>query len=236
MNKKRIFILSLLLSVFVLGIIVAMFKVETVVVKDLNKSYTKVDFDKYLKGNSIFMLNPSKKEQKIKKCGLIEEIRISKVFPKKVIVEVLWKEPVIAMKTAGKFAYLSNDGFVLGLEAKNDNIDTIEGVIVKSAIIGNTIHTENNEQTIAGVNLIRIINDNKSIVKDDGFQSNVKIINGNLVQVINDKYWINFGDGKDIKEKFKKAIAIYNFNVDKGVTTGIINVSIDDHAIYEAWK
>ncbi len=236
MSKKKIVAISFLLLLILIAVLFFNVKVSNVTLSESFEVDSELNFDDMFIGKRLFLINTAEFESEILATGLVETITVEKVLPNSLHLNIVWKKPVIAVKSAGKYVILSNDGYVLDIKKGYLGYDVVDGIIVKSAIVGSPVVTEDDKLTIGAVNLVTIMKDNANIFVGETVYPNIKVVDGNIIHEINDRYWINFGDGDNLLNRFKSAVAIYNFNYNNGVKTGIINVSIDNHAIYEAWK
>ncbi len=248
MSKKK-FLIIFFIVLLVIGAFVLNFKIFNVTLNEtgqhndniygiLNEGVFSLSLTEY---ENYFFFDTEEYEDKILKTGLVEEISVEKDFPE-VIINLKWRTPIISLESGNSNIILDKDGYVLYIvdEDKKMNfqnhIGSISGVIVKSARIGEPIITENDYMLENAVNLYLLIVSNKELFTLEELKPDIKIDNDRIVQVINKKYYIDFGDGSEMKDKFSKAVTIYNKMCEKQVTTGIINVSRKNHYVYETWE
>lgn len=199
--------------------------------QNLNNDIFKLD-DK-----NFWFYNTKNLSNELMRTGLLDEVKISKEFYCKLRIELKWKKPTVALRTGSNaFAVLDKMGYVLSIQDEQPSIGIIEGIVVKYARLGEPIVSENNALTTNAVNLYFIFAENADLFEGGAVKPNIKVDNKEIINVISDKYYFNFGDGSDYEEKFSKAVAIYNDLQKKQVTTGIINVSRKNHYVYETWK
>ncbi len=234
--KKKLYVILFFLIAFSLLIFGYMYKISSVTVNSLNEAINDVDIEEQFLGRNYIVNSESSLVEQLLSTGFVEEAEVHKVFPSAVDVVVKWKEPVVAVKTANNYALLSNDGYVIGISKGYKGYDVVRGVIVKSAILGNPIVTSDDDTTIGAVNLLIMMKINQNIFAGGMVYPNIEVKDGDIIHVISDKYWINFGNYENLDKKLVKAASIYNFNYEKGVKTGIINVSIENHEVYQIWK
>ncbi len=235
-KKKILFILGAIAMVL-LFLLSPIFKVREVVLVDKGEKNTNFDVEKFVIDENFFLFNTEKYEKELISTGLIESVTIDKDFFCKLRVEITWRSPIISLKSGNSDIILDKNGYVLYInEQKDKELGSIAGVIVKSARIGKPIITENDYMLINAVNLYLLILENEGLFATGRMEPNIVIEGGNIIHEINPKYKMNFGDGSQIEEKFSKALAIYNNLSEKGITSGVINVSRKNHYVYEILK
>ncbi len=237
LNRRNIIIiLAFLIVLSLLYVVSPLSDVQDVVL--INNGDPNPNLDSKLldlKGNFWFF-NTENLSNELMLTGLLDEVKVEKEFYCTVKITLTWKVPVISIKTADRFASLDKTGYVLYLDDVKKTDGFIDNLVVEYARIGEPIVTEDDALTANAVNIYFMFLENKDLFLEGAVKPDIRIIDGEIVQVISDQYWINFGDGNDYESKFAGAIAIYNDLKSKAVTTGIINVSRNNHYVYETWK
>ncbi len=238
MSKKKKFIFILIAVAFVLLLLLTpLFKVREVVLLERGEKNANFDMKLLEVDDNFFLFDSENFEKELISTGLIESVSIDKDFFCKLRVEITWRRPIISLTSAHSNIILDKDGYVLYIsEKKDEKLGTIAGVIVKSARIGKPIVTENDFILVNAVNLYLLIIENENLFATKGMKPNIVVEGDKIIHEINPKYQMNFGDGSEIEEKFSKALAIYNNLCEKGITSGIINVSRKNHYVYETFK
>ncbi|PID83071.1 MAG: hypothetical protein CSB15_00080 [Clostridiales bacterium] len=242
MNKKKI-------AFFIFGLVtfgllfLSISKMAKPIVTHVNPIYKneRVDFNDIFEGSRYISLNVDSKRKELLDTGLIEDVVVEKAFSKKIFLKVTWKKPIVAIESAGKYYLIAKEGYVIDISDNAKKLDVINNVIIKSAKLGHPIVTEDNYQFSAAVELVKLMNLNKSainikLLNNKTKKTKIMIENNNLVQFLNDKYVINYGDGRNIREKFEKMVNIVNELADKrGVSSGVINLTVPNNVSYKAW-
>ncbi len=245
MVKKK-FIIIFFIVIAIIAAVVFNLKVFNVVLNETGVHNVNIDsvvtediFD--LSHEKYLLFDTEEYRQKLLKTGLIEEVSVEKNYFD-VIINLKWRTPIISVESGNSNIILDKDGYVLYIlnqEQKMDfqnKIGVISGLVVKSARLGEPVITENDHILENAVNLYLLILNNKELFTLEYLIPNIKIEQDRIIQVINPKFYIDFGDGSEIEDKFSKAVAIFNKMCEKQVTTGIINVSRKNHYVYETWK
>ena len=94
---------------------------------------------------NIFLSNTIKAKKKISENPYIKEVKIKKILPDKIKIEVVEKEKAFMLQINENFAYIDKNGDILEIsESKLENMITIQGYLTSKEKItpGNTLNEE----------------------------------------------------------------------------------------------
>lgn len=94
---------------------------------------------------NIFLSNTIKAKEKISENPYIKEVKIKKILPDKIKIEVVEKEKAFMLQINENFAYIDKNGDILEIsESKLENMITIQGYLTSKEKItpGNTLNEE----------------------------------------------------------------------------------------------
>ena len=214
-RKRRIFLiffLSLLIIAGIVGVLLSpIFTIKSVEIKGMQ-----VTTEESLKdllaiedGTNIFIETNGKIKDALKKNPYIDEVRIKRQLPSKLIITVKEREIAYLIEVEGKFAYINSQGYIIDTNReKLDNVIILEG------------YETSVESIIAGEKLCKLdiskLNDVAQIIK---YAKNYDILS--IITKINisksDDYVIHLdgeqktahlGDTKKLNEKIQRVKAI----------------------------
>lgn len=196
------------------------------------------NFDKALIDirSNFFLLDGKKLTETMMDTGLIDSVHIEKGWFLKLKLVVEWKRPVIFLKSSELYAALDREGYVLDFKEKQPDEGYIDGIVVRYAKIGEIVETENDFITKNAVQLHFLLKDNSDIIPGLSLKPRIRVDGTDIIQFISDDFIINFGDGDEAEERFKRALGICEELMAKGVKNGIINLRRKNHSVYEPWK
>lgn len=233
-NHIIVFVIFLLLS---LGVALSpLCNVKSVEVVNIGEENPNFDADLLTISSNFFLFNSKELTDKMMEDGLIASVKIEKKWFLKLKVTIEWKQPVIYLKSSDLYAALDREGYVLNFVETLPEEGYIDGIVVKYAKIGEVVSTENDYITKNAVHLHFLFAENSEIVPGLSLKPRISVVGTDIIQSISDDYLINFGDGEEAEERFKRAIAICEELARKGVKNGIINLRRKNHSVYEAWK
>ena len=161
---------------------------------------------------------------------LIAKATASKSLLKNLSVHVEMKSPMAAIKSGEIFIMIDSQGVVLEIASDIKAPYVIHGFSIKASEVGAPIVTESEALIVKAVQLVDLYQRYSDIKPD------VELIEGELIQKISPRLWVNFGKGHDIANQFNEAMSIYDDMATKKSTTGIINLSVPGQTVIQTWK
>lgn len=161
---------------------------------------------------------------------LVERAKVQKALLKRLNVQITLMAPFAAIKSGHIYVMIDSQGTVLELSDKSKAPYVIEGFSVQFAEVGRQVVTENADLIVKAVQLVDLYERFSSI------QPDVHLIDGELIQKMNAKLWVNYGKGYDITKQFNAAMSIYDDMLQKKSNTGIINLSVPGQTVIQTWK
>ena len=154
---KRIVKFTLLLGIIIGAIVFAtcspIFNITDIEVLNNNRvsSETVISLSGINTNENIFRFIATKVSNNIKQNAYIEEVKIRRVLPNKVQIEVTEREPRFSIPVLGEFAYMSTQGYILEITQNELNLPIIYGLQTAEENItaGNRISKEDLESLLA---------------------------------------------------------------------------------------
>lgn len=155
-----------------------------------------------LMGSNIFEVNKKKIEDTITgELNWVKETELSKIFPDKVIIELIERKPYLKILYKGEYFLVDDEGVVLDKINEENSGNYEDLILVRNAVnynitIGEKIAKKN---VLSCVEIYKFFDSElKSIIKEAKLEDN---ISGDIVFCTNDKKEIIFGDSSDIAKK-----------------------------------
>lgn len=235
--KKKYVIIGLVLLVVGLGLALSplgkVMKVDVENIGPENENFDRALLD--IRSN-FFLLDTKALSDSLMATGLIDSVKIEKKWLLSLSIVIEWKRPVIYLKSSDLYAGLDRQGYVLGFVDKQPGGGYIDGIVVEYAKIGEIVKTENDYITKNAVHLHFLLEENSDMVAGMSLKPRITVEGTDIIQHMSDDFIINFGDGDEAEERFKRALSICEDLAAKGVKNGIINLRRKNHSVYEAWK
>lgn len=77
---------------------------------------------------NIFKENLSSSKKSIKQSGYIENVNIKRILPNKVEINIVERKATFASEFGNGYIYLNNQGYILEINEKNDNLPELVGL------------------------------------------------------------------------------------------------------------
>ena len=211
---KRIIKIVILLGLIIGAIIFAtcspIFNIQDIEVIDNNRvsSETIISLSGINKNENIFRFVATKAMNDIKQNAYIEEVKIRRVIPNKIQIEVTEREPKFSIPILGEFAYISTQGYILEIAHNELNLPIIYGLQTaeENITVGNRISEEDLTSLETILKIMNAMNDSGLYDK----VTNIDISNKNdySIYMQEEKKTIHLGDASNLSNKMLYVVAI----------------------------
>ncbi len=218
-NKKLRIIKNILKFILFVGLISGaiafatcspIFNISEIDVINNNKlsSDTIISLSEISKDENIFKFLSSKAEEKIKQNAYVESVKIKRIIPNKVQIQIEEREPKFCIPILGQYAYINTQGYILEIAQNELNLPAIYGMSTaeENIVAGNRL----NEDDLNSLeNILKIM----SVMKDNELYdkvTNIDISNKNdySIYMQEEKKTIHLGDTSNLSNKMLYIIAI----------------------------
>lgn len=166
--------------------------------------------------DNIFLTNTIKAQNKISENPYIKEVKIKRVLPDKIKIEIVEKEKAYMIEVDGKVAYIDKNGYILEIsEIELDTLITLQGYLTTKEKInpGNTLDEEDIERI---EDIEKILKSSEKIQMRDKITSiNIKDKNDYILNLPSYKKIIYIGDTSNLANKMLYTKAILEESTDK---------------------
>ncbi len=211
---KGILKLFLLLGVITGAIVFAtcspIFNITDIEVLNNNRvaSDTIISLSEISTNENIFRFIATKASNSIKQNAYIEDVKIRRVLPNKVQIEVIEREPKYSVPVLGEFAYISTQGYILEIAQNELNLPVIYGLQTAEENItaGNRIQEEDLEALEMILKIMSAVNDSGLSEKVTSIDISNK--NDYSIYMQEERKTIHLGDGSNLSNKMLYVMAI----------------------------
>lgn len=214
---KRI---KLLLKILVLtGIIVGaivfatcspIFNIADIEVVNNNRlsSETIISLSGISKEQNIFSFISAKVSDNIKQNAYIEDVKIKRIIPNKVQIEVQEREPKFSIPVLGEFAYINTQGYILEITQNELNLPVIYGINTPEdqVQVGSRVNEEDLGSLETILRIMSVMNDNSLYDKVTNIDISDK--NDYIIYMQDEKKTIHLGDASNLNNKMLYIIEI----------------------------
>lgn len=187
-RNKKIIKISLLIILFVIVILCAMFSplfnIKTIEVNG-NKIVTKneiISLSKIQIEENSFKLNKSKIKKQIKENAYIQDVKITRKLPSTISIEIAEREPAYLLEYAGSYVVIDKQGYMLEIKTEKISLPIIQGEVTETSNfkVGNRLCTEDLERLAIISKIVELakVNDIYTIITgiDISNKENIKLI------------------------------------------------------------
>lgn len=186
-------------------------------------------FDELLSYKWLF--TPSRVfEEKIEALPTVRQATLKKKLFGHLVFELTLREPFAAVVSGGYCVIVDHNGHVLEVTDEPGDFYPIIGFNVTSSRLGHPIVTSELDLIEKAVQLVYLLDEYTEIHPE------IVLKNGDLIQSLGETYQVNFGQAPDVVRQFAIFMEIYETQLNRGVSSGIINVSNPDDPINQPWR
>ena len=207
---KAIILLGIIIGAIVFATCSPIFNISSIEVLNNNRvpTDTIISLSGLHTNENIFRFVSTQATNAIKQNAYIEDVKIRRVIPNKIEIEVTEREPSYSIPVLGEFAYISTQGYILEITQNELNLPIIYGLQIAEENI--TAGARICEEDLTSLEtILRIM----STLKENGLDSkvtNIDISNKNdyIIYMQEEKKTIHLGDASNLSNKILYVIAI----------------------------
>lgn len=219
-RNKLIKRIKLLLKILVLVGIIAgavvfatcspIFNIADIEVVNNNRlsSETIISLSGISKEQNIFSFISAKVSDNIKQNAYIEDVKIKRIIPNKVQIEVQEREPKFSIPVLGEFAYINTQGYILEITQNELNLPVIYGINTPEdqVQVGSRVNEEDLGSLETILRIMSVMNDNSLYDKVTNIDISDK--NDYIIYMQDEKKTIHLGDASNLNNKMLYIIEI----------------------------
>ena len=219
-RNKLIKRIKLLLKILVLVGIIAgavvfatcspIFNIADIEVLNNNRlsSETIISLSGISKEQNIFSFISARVSDNIKQNAYIEDVKIKRIIPNKVQIEVQEREPKFSIPVLGEFAYINTQGYILEITQNELNLPVIYGINTPEDQIqvGSRVNDEDLGSLETILRIMSVMNDNS--LSDKVTNIDISDKNDYIIYMQDEKKTIHLGDASNLNNKMLYIIEI----------------------------
>ena len=219
-RNKLIKRIKLLLKILVLVGIIAgtvvfatcspIFNIADIEVLNNNRlsSETIISLSGISKEQNIFSFISARVSDNIKQNAYIEDVKIKRIIPNKVQIEVQEREPKFSIPVLGEFAYINTQGYILEITQNELKLPVIYGINTPEDQIqvGSRVNEEDLGSLETILRIMSVMNDNS--LSDKVTNIDISDKNDYIIYMQEEKKTIHLGDASNLNNKMLYIIEI----------------------------
>ena len=219
-RNKLIKRIKLLLKILVLVGIIAgavvfatcspIFNIADIEVLNNNRlsSETIISLSGISKEQNIFSFISARVSDNIKQNAYIEDVKIKRIIPNKVQIEVQEREPKFSIPVLGEFAYINTQGYILEITQNELNLPVIYGINTPEdqVQVGSRVNEEDLGSLETILRIMSVMNDNS--LSDKVTNIDISDKNDYIIYMQDEKKTIHLGDASNLNNKMLYIIEI----------------------------
>lgn len=157
------------------------------------------DLMELAENQNMFSFKKKETIEKIKKDAYVENVKISKVFPNNLVVNVEERVAKYQIKQDGMYIYIDNQGYILEYNQEKNNTLVINGVDSSDLTVGNKLNENDQKALIDVVQIMQEAENNQLLQSISAI--NIKSRNNYIIYFDSIGKTAHLGNIKSINEK-----------------------------------
>ena len=207
---KTLVLLGIIIGAIAFATCSPIFNIEDIEVLNNNRvtSETIISLSGINTNENIFRFIATKVMNNIKQNAYIEDVKIKRVIPNKIQIEVTEREPAFSIPVLGEFAYINTQGHILEIAQNELNLPIIYGIKTneENIAVGNRLEDEDLTSLETILKIVSAMKENALYDK----VTNIDISNKNdySIYMQTEKKTIHLGDASNLSNKLLYVVAI----------------------------
>lgn len=229
---KGVLILGLLLGAGYL----AVFRTVWFVLSDFevqanadNRTWVETNFKTYFSGRNTFLVSLEEGADALRADPSVRQARITRRLPGSLVYRIEYRLPVAAVLFDGLSLMVDQEGFLIRTEpTAPTDLPVIAGAQMESFVIGKPLDTAGKQQFKAALDLVTLL-DSADLQQGATITLEEHAVLVSLKSGIKGRFWYR----GSIEDSFNRFMSVYNDQISKGVSAGLIDVSSEGYPVYK---
>ena len=239
-KSKNLIIVFILLLLFIFGSAFIIFQTDIFYISEINVENNYALEDEYIiknskvtENNNIFLLNIKDIKRNLRKEVYIKDVNIKRIFPDKLLIDVLERTGRIKYSDNQKNILLDFDGVVLKKIEKERDLILINSEIDVDKKLGEKIELDN-----TNINFDKILKLTKYIYENnETLNYSILMKKNNTYCIIDNDTYIKLDLEESLEYQYEFGLDIIEKREDKGESVnGVIDFTKGDNPIYVSFK
>lgn len=177
---------------------------------------------------NLVMIDTGLAQKNLSNHPMIKTATVEKRYPNQIIIDYTVREPILAVFYSNSFIAIDQNLVAMAVNQNESGLLAVYGLEIESFNLGKKIEFYNENLMDATIDLVKLIG-----ISDLNFIPSIHIIENEVVLRIHEDFHVNFGNGKNIENRFNSFFNIYQELHKQQVNQGIIDVSTDGLATFK---
>lgn len=194
-----------------------------------NRGWIEENFGSYYRDKNIFLVSLEEGAEGLRGDPAVKKAEITRRFPNQLVYRIEYRIPVTGIWFDDKVLMVDDDGYLVSTSPEPvETIPVIYGFPMESFVVGKPIEATDKQHFKMILELVALLHkaglSEACSIKMEDQTAVVDLKSG-----ISGRFWYR-GNTTD---SFNRFISVYNDQVSKGVTAGLIDVSSEGYPVYK---
>jgi len=193
------------------------------------RAWVEENYKTYFMGRHMFLVSLEEGADALRAEAVVRQARITRRLPHTLVYRIEYRLPTAAVWFDGMALLVDGEGYLVRTEpAVPEGMPVINGLKMDSFVVGRHLETASGAQYKTALELVSLMKsaslDTAAVITLEEHAVLVALNSG-----LKGRFWYR----GSIEDSFNRFMAVYNDQVSKGVSAGLIDVSSEGYPVYK---
>lgn len=228
--------LVLILGVVFGGAFLAVFKTDWFVIKALeiqanadHGASIQENYTKYYASRNIFLVSLEEGADSLRADPSVRSAEIRRKMPGTLVYRIDYRLPLAGLQFEDLTLMVDREGYLVSTTREPaGDVPQVIGLKMDSFVTGKPVNTDQKQQLKAILDLVTLLG-NASLEKECRLVMEEQTVLVTLKSGVSGRFWYR----GSVEDSFNRFMTVYNDQIKKGVTSGLIDVSSEGYPVYK---
>ncbi|MBN2261022.1 MAG: FtsQ-type POTRA domain-containing protein [Clostridiales bacterium] len=190
-----------------------------------------LEYSKIKKNTNLLFIDVNMVKENLERHPMIKTATVEKIYPDRITIDYTVRKAILSIYYSNYFINIDQNHYALSANQNEAGLMAIYGLEVENFNLGNKIQVFNESIMESSIELVQLIK-----ISDLNFLPSIQIEDNKILLKIYSDFYVNFGDGKNIENRFNAFYNIYLDLIKSDIAKGVIDVSTDGLPLYKPFN
>ncbi len=232
----RLLKLILVLGCIAGGAYLAVFRTDWFLIKGFEvqanedrRPWIEENFNRYYGSRNMFLISLEEGADSLRADPSVKSAKISRKLPSTLVYKIDYRSAVAAFAFEDRFLRVDYDSYLISTTQEPAvDVPVVFGLKMDSFVVGKPVNTSQKQQLKVVLDLVTLM-ESAGIEKECVLSMEEQTVRVDLKNGISGRFWYR----GSIEDDFNRFMSVYNDQIKKGVTSGLIDVSSEGYPVYK---
>ena len=193
------------------------------------KPWIEDNFNKYYAAHNTFLVSMEEGADLLRSDPSVKRAKIKRKLPSGLVYVIEYRKAMAAFAFEGLYLRVDPEGYLVSsVQERPADIPVVEGLRMDAFVVGKPIATGQTKQMKVVLDLVTLLG-KAGLEKGCAVTMDAQTVTVKLKSGISGRFWYR----TSAEESFNRFMSVYNDQVKKGVSSGLIDVSSEGYPVYK---